>query len=140
MNELRKGLSVLERLQVIADLQHSSGKISPARKDPGECITKKAPFDTSPSTHLWKLSMRKLMSWQRKIGHSVMGGGDLLFPGGVDPVVKLKAELGAKQYAYNLVLPVIDLLKSMKEQMNINEIADCFCVTPCFVKEAIAVL
>lgn len=72
-----------------------------------------------------------------EIGLSVIGGGDLLFLEGVDPVVNRKAELRAKLYAYNLVLPVKDLVKSLKSLMAINEIADAYCVTPCFVKEAI---
>lgn len=67
----------------------------------------------------------------KEIVNSVIGGGDLLFPGSVYPIVKRKAEVHAKQSAYTLALPVKDLILSLKVKMDITEIADSYSMTPC---------
>jgi len=71
-----------------------------------------------------------------EIGHSVWCGGDLFFPNSADPILKLKSEYNAKAYAYNLVLPVNKLMDSLKNEMEIWDIAEEFGCTEVFVREA----
>ena len=73
-----------------------------------------------------------------EIGHSVVGGGDLLFSDGTDPILKRKAELRARHYGYNLVLPAKFLIQSLTRGMEVWDIAEEYGVTEAFVKEAIA--
>lgn len=131
------GLSILEKLQDIADLQNIEVRRHTLPEKIRGMYYEEGTFRCIAINSSVETVSEEVDVMAEEIGHSVIGGGDLLFPGGMDPVVKLKAELRAKQYAYNVVLPVKDLLKSMKGQMDINEIADEFSVTPCFVKEAI---
>jgi len=64
-----------------------------------------------------------------EIGHCVVGGGDLLFPDTIDPALKRKSELCAKNYGYNLVLPVKSLISALIEGTKMWEIAEIFSVT-----------
>jgi hypothetical protein len=72
-----------------------------------------------------------------EIGHSIIGGGDLFFPNGVDPVLRIKAEKRAKGWAYNKLLPFNNLKIRLKQQIDLWEIAEEFSLTLDFVEEAI---
>lgn len=132
------GLTVLERLQDIAYLQNIEvGRYALPKKIRGlyyeEGNYRSITINSSVTT-----TNEEVDVMAEEIGHSVVGGGDLFFPDGADPGFKRKAEYRAKAYAYNLVLPARELIHAMKSEKEIYEIAEEFCVTECFVNEAIA--
>lgn len=71
-----------------------------------------------------------------ELGHSVVGGGDLLF-GNMDYVTKRKLEQRARGWAYNRLLPPKPLLRLLKRDFPLCEIAEEFDVTENFVRSAI---
>lgn len=70
-----------------------------------------------------------------ELGHSVIGG-NLLF-GGLDKVSKRKLENRGRAWGYNYMLPAKQLIRRLKAQTELWEIAEEFDVTVEFVQNAI---
>jgi len=129
-------LSLLEKLQDIASLQNIEiGRFNLPKKVRGlyyeEGTFRSITINSDVTTITEEADVLA-----EEIGHSVVGGGDLFFPDGTDPVLKRKAELRAKAYAYNLLVPVKRLIEVIKEKTCIYDIAEELNVTETFVKEA----
>lgn len=131
-------LSVLEQLQDIAYLQNIEVGRYPLPEKIRGLYYEEGTYRSITINSTVTTINEEVDVMAEEIGHSVIGGGDLFFPGGVDPVVKRKLELRAKDYAYNLVIPAKELLQVMNSGKDIHEIAEEFSVTECFVQEAIA--
>ena len=130
-------LTILENLQDIAYLQNIEvGKYVLPEKVRG-LYYEEGKFRSITINKIVDTIAEEVAVMAEEIGHSVIGGGDLFFPDGVEPVRRRKAELRAKDYAYNLVLPFKKLSRALEQSMDIWEIAEEFCVTEGFVYEAI---
>ena len=132
------GLTVLERLQDIAHLQgievrkhQLPVKIRGLYYEDGNY--RSITINTDVRT-----AREEVGVMAEEIGHSVVGGSDLLFPDGTDPVIRRKAELRARHYGYNVVLPAKFLIQSFKKGMEVWDIAEEYGVTEEFVSEAVS--
>lgn len=131
------GLTVLEKLQDIAYLQNIEvDRFDLPKRIRGLYYEEGNYRSITINTNVNSVN-EEVDVMAEEIGHSVIGGGDLFFPEGADPVIKQKAELRAKNYAYNLVLPAKKLLNALFEKWEMHEIAEEYCVTETFVNEAI---
>ena len=130
-------LSVLDKLQDIAILQNIEISRYPLPNKVRGLYYEEGSFRSIIINTSVETINEEVDVMAEEIGHSVIGGGDLFFPEGVDPVVKRKLEQRAKNYAYNLALPAKVLLEVLKEGKTLHEISEDFCVTECFIQEAI---
>lgn len=130
-------LSVLERLHEMAFLQN----IEVVRHDLPERVCglyfEEGACRSITINSAVKTAGEEVGVMAEELGHSVFGGGDLFFPGGVDPVLRRRAELRAKNYAYRLVLPPKKLEKALKSGAALFEIAEQFSVSEDFVENAV---
>ena len=131
------GLSVLERLYELAFLQN----IEVVKYDLPERVCglyfEKGALRTITINNAIRTSGQEAAVMAEEIGHSVVGGGDLVFPGGADPVFRKRAEIRAQYYAYVLVLPVKKLKRALSRGETPYEIAEEFGLSEDFVRCAI---
>lgn len=131
------GLMVLEKLQDIAYLQNISVRKYTLPKKMRGLYFEEGNYRFITINTDVKTVPEEVGVMAEEIGHSVVGGGDLFFPDGTDPIIKRKAEFRARHYGYSLVLPVKFLMQSLKQGMEVWDIAEEYGVTEDFVKEAI---